>query len=282
MRKLMMAGAIACFGVLSTAPVMAQESSVDASTVLAVVNGTEITLGHVILLRTQLPEQYLQAPDDVLFEGILNQLIDQTLLGDTVATDSLEMRLALENEARAIRAASAIDGVIGTEPTEEELQAAYQETVAAIPEEEEFNASHILVETEDEAKAIISELEGGADFAELAKEKSTGPSGPNGGELGWFGRGSMVPDFENAAIALDVGAISAPVQTQFGWHVIKLNDKRIKPAPTLAEIRDQLVQQIQSQKLEARITELRDGASVETMTEGFDPANIRNLDLLTE
>ena len=246
------------------------------------VNGTEITLGHVILLRTQLPEQYLQAPDDVLFEGILNQLIDQTLLGDTVATDSLEMRLALENEARAIRAASAIDGVIGTEPTEEELQAAYQETVAAIPEEEEFNASHILVETEDEAKAIISELEGGADFAELAKEKSTGPSGPNGGELGWFGRGSMVPDFENAAIALDVGAISAPVQTQFGWHVIKLNDKRIKPAPTLAEIRDQLVQQIQSQKLEARITELRDGASVETMTEGFDPANIRNLDLLTE
>ncbi len=282
MRKLMMAGAIACFGVLSAVPVAAQEPDVDASTVLAVVNGTEITLGHVILLRTQLPEQYLTAPDDVLFEGILNQLIDQTLLGDTVTEEPLEMRLALENEARALRAASAIDAVFGQGPTDEEIRKAYDEVVAGIPEEQEFNASHILVETEDEAKAIIAQLEGGADFAELAKEKSTGPSGPNGGELGWFGLGMMVPEFETAATALEVGAISAPVQTQFGWHVIKLNDKRIKPAPALDEIRDQLVQQIQSQKLDAIIAELRDGASVETMVEGFDPANIRNLDLLDE
>ncbi len=282
MRKLMMAGAIACFGVLSAVPVAAQESDVDASTVLAVVNGTEITLGHVILLRTQLPEQYLSAPDDVLFEGILNQLIDQTLLGDTVTEEPLEMRLALENEARALRAASAIDAVFGEGPTEEEIRKAYDEVVAGIPEEQEFNASHILVETEDEAKALIAQLEDGADFAQLAKDNSTGPSGPNGGELGWFGLGMMVPEFETAATALEVGAISAPVQTQFGWHVIKLNDKRIKPAPALDEIRDQLVQQIQSQKLDAIIAELRDGASVETMVEGFDPANIRNLDLLSE
>lgn len=173
MRNLLAAGAIAC---LSVTPVLAQDVDVNAETVVAVVNGTEITMGHVILLRTQLPEQYLTAPDDILFEGILEQLIDQTLLGATVNGDSLELRLTMENEARALRAATAIDAVISRAFSDEEIQAAYDEAYGNLPAEPEFNASHILVETEEEAKALIVALEGGADFAELAKEKSTGPS----------------------------------------------------------------------------------------------------------
>jgi len=293
MRKTVTAGAFACFAALSIgSAVLAQDSTTpatataaataDASTVLAVVNGTEITLGHVILLRTQLPQQYLTAPDDVLFQGILNQLIDQTLLGETVTKETLEMKLSLENEARALRAASAIDALIQSGPSDADIQAAYEAAIAGLPQEEEFDASHILVATEDEAKALVQQLNDGADFATLAAEKSTGPSGPNGGELGWFTKGMMVPEFETAVISLEPGAISAPVQTQFGWHVIKLNDKRQKPAPALADMRDQLVKQMQSDTLQAHIDTLRTGADIQTMTDGFDPAQMRDMNLVKQ
>lgn len=278
MRNLLAAGVLAC---LSVAPVMAQDSeAASAETVLAVVNGTEITLGHVILLRTQLPEQYLTAPDDLLFEGILEQLIDQTLLGATTTGESLEMRLTLENEARALKAATAIDAIIGKEFSEAEIQAEYDAAYGDLPAEPEFHASHILVETEDEAKKLVVDLEGGTDFAELAKEKSTGPSGPNGGELGWFGLGMMVAPFEAAVLDMEVGQISAPVQTQFGWHVLILNDKRNKPAPALEAVIGDITGTLQQAALEAAVVELRDGAAIEIMVEGVDPAAMRNLDLL--
>lgn len=279
MRNLLAAGAIAC---LSVTPVLAQDVDVNAETVVAVVNGTEITMGHVILLRTQLPEQYLTAPDDILFEGILEQLIDQTLLGATVGGDSLELRLTMENEARALRAATAIDAVINRAFSDEEIQNAYDEAYGNLPAEPEFNASHILVETEEEAKALIVALEGGADFAEMAKEKSTGPSGPNGGELGWFGLGMMVAPFETAVLGLETGQISAPVQTQFGWHVLILNDKRDTPAPALETVIGEITQTLQQEAIEAKVVELRDGASVERMIDGIDPAMIKNLDLLQQ
>jgi len=278
MRNLLAAGVLAC---LSVAPVVAQESeAASAETVLAVVNGTEITLGHVILLRTQLPEQYLTAPDDLLFGGILEQLIDQTLLGATTTGESLEMRLTLENEARALKAATAIDAIIGKEFSEAEIQAEYDAVYGDLPAEPEFHASHILVETEDEAKKLVVDLEGGTDFAELAKEKSTGPSGPNGGELGWFGLGMMVAPFEAAVLDMEVGQISAPVQTQFGWHVLILNDKRNKPAPALEAVIGDITGTLQQAALEAAVVELRDGAAIEIMVEGIDPAAMRNLDLL--
>lgn len=279
MRNLLAAGAIAC---LSVTPVLAQDVDVNAETVVAVVNGTEITMGHVILLRTQLPEQYLTAPDDILFKGILEQLIDQTLLGATVGGDSLELRLTMENEARALRAATAIDAVINRAFSDEEIQNAYDEAYGNLPAEPEFNASHILVETEEEAKALIVALEGGADFAEMAKEKSTGPSGPNGGELGWFGLGMMVAPFETAVLGLETGQISAPVQTQFGWHVLILNDKRDTPAPALETVIGEITQTLQQEAIEAKVVELRDGASVERMIDGIDPAMIKNLDLLQQ
>ena len=277
MRNLLLAGAIACF---SLTPALAQESDVNAETVVAVVNGTEITMGHIILLRTQLPEQYLSAPDDILFEGILEQLIDQTLLGETVEGETLEMRMTLENESRALRAAVAIDAVIDQSFTDEEVAAVYDANYGNQPSEPEFNASHILVETEDEAKSLVTALNDGAVFAELAKEKSTGPSGPNGGELGWFGLGMMVAPFETAVLGLEVGQISAPVQTQFGWHVLILNDKRDLAPPALETVVGEITQLLQQTALDARVNELRAGASVETMVEGIDPAIMKNLDLL--
>ena len=122
------------------------------------------------------------------------------------------VRLALENERRALMAAEHMDVVLADAVTEDAVAAAYEKTYAGAAPEREFDASHILVETEDEAKALVTELDGGADFAELAKEKSTGPSGPRGGALGWFGTGQMVPEFENAVKDMEVGAVSAPDQ----------------------------------------------------------------------
>ena len=279
MRNLLAAGAIACF---AATPVLAQDAELTAETVVAVVNGTEVTMGHVILLRTQLPEQYLSAPDDILFEGILEQLIDQTLLGDTIGADTLELRLTMENESRALRAAVAIDEVISQAFSDEEIAAAYDEAYGNLPAEPEFNASHILVETVEEADALIVALNDGADFAELAKEKSTGPSGPDGGELGWFGLGMMVEPFETAVLGLEVGQISGTVQTQFGWHVLILNNKRDVAPPALETVIGEITQALQQAALDAKVNELRVGASVETMVEGIDPAEIKNFDLLDQ
>lgn len=266
-------------------PLAAQDSTapadVTADTVLATVNGTDITLGHMIIARTKLPAQYQQLPPDVLFEGLLDQLVQQTLLSQTVEGTPRRVELALENEHRSLTAGEALQDLVEGAVTDEALQAAYDEAYANAEAELEYNASHILVETEEEAQAIVTELEGGADFAALAKERSTGPSGPNGGELGWFGKGMMVPPFEEAVVAMEPETVSAPVQTQFGWHVIRLNETRSKAAPTLDEVRDELAQNIQRAAVDARIEELTAGAEIsKDGAEGMDPSVLDNIDLL--
>ena len=262
-------------------PVQAQD--VDGSTVLATVNGTEITLGHMIAMQGRLPEQYRQLPDEVLYEGLLDQLIQQQVLADAAREDlGRADELALENEERAFLAGRMIDRAANAAVDDAALQAAYDETFGGAEPETEWNASHILVETEEAAAALAEEARGGADFAELARENSTGPSGPNGGSLGWFGTGMMVPEFEQAVQGLEPGDVSDPVQTQFGWHVVKLNETRQKDAPPLEAVRDQLAQQIQSTAVEAELTRLTDAAEVERAEVEIDPATIRETDLIAE
>lgn len=273
---------IAAVSLALTSPTSAfADGHADANTVVATVNGTEVTLGHMLALRQRLPAQYQQLAPEVLFDGILDQLVQQTLLGESVESLSAISQITLENETRALKASDAIQQVIEEAVSEEALQAAYDRLYGETEPEAEFNASHILVETEDEAKALVAELEGGAEFAELAKEKSTGPSGPGGGQLGWFGKGAMVPPFEEAVLEMEVGAISAPVQTQFGWHVIKLNETRIKDAPSLDSVRAQLTETIQRSAVEARVAELTEGAEITRATvEEIDPAILNDMSLL--
>lgn len=255
----------------------------DASTVVATVNGTEITLGHMIVMKQRLPQQYQQLPPNVLFDGVLDQLVQQTLLGQQVETMSMGSQLVLDNEERALRASEELTTAIEAAMTDEAVQAAYDEAFGSAEPENEYNASHILVETEEEAQALLAELEGGADFAELAKEKSTGPSGPRGGALDWFGIGQMVEPFQDAVVALEVGEISEPVQTQFGWHVILLNDTRLKEAPTLEMVESQLREQIQREAIEARVDELTEGSEISRVSvEEIDPALLDDLSLLGE
>lgn len=253
----------------------------DRSTVLATVNGQDITLGHIIVAQSQLPEQYQALPDDVLLTGILEQLVQQEIVASAARGDlPVSMRLGLENEERAYVAALTLDEVAMAEIPDEQLQAEYDAQFGDVEPSVEYNASHILVETEGEAQALIDQLEGGADFATLARENSTGPSGPNGGQLGWFGAGMMVPAFEEAVFALEVGEVSAPVETQFGWHVILLNETRDQAAPTLEEVRDQLVEGLRQARVDAYIQQLTDAADISRPELDIDPALIRNSDLL--
>ncbi len=283
MRNFLAAAAVSALMVFSAGASFAQDE-VTADTVLATVNGTDITLGHVIVLRNQLPEQYQSLPDDVLFEGIVSQLIEQTLLADyakaNITEIPREVGLSLDNERRALYSAVEINAIAARDISDEAIKAAYDAQYGNVAPEPEFNASHILVETEDEAKAIIEQLNNGADFAELAKEKSTGPSGPNGGELGWFGLGQMVEPFEAAVVNMEVGAISAPVQTQFGWHVLTLNDKRTKPVPTLEETRVALMESLRKAAVAEEIAKLKEGADISRPDTTIDPALMRDASLL--
>ncbi|KUJ77360.1 peptidylprolyl isomerase [Ruegeria profundi] len=262
---------------------LAAETKPDASTVIARVNGDEITLGHVIATAAVLPEQYQQIEDDVLYELIIDQLIQQQLLGQQQEALTKLNTLALENEARSLRAVQTVNALIEENLTDEAIQEAYDAKYADFEGLDEFNASHILVETEEKATELKEQLDGGADFAELAKEHSTGPSGPNGGELGWFGPGQMVPEFEAAVIALEKGQVSAPVQTQFGWHVVTLNDKRKTEAPELDQVRAELAQTLQQGVIQAQIDDLTQAAEIERPAlEGAGPEVMRQIELIQE
>ena len=262
-------------------PLSAQDEP-DIKTVVATVNGTEITLGHMIIARAGLPEQYQQLPDEVLFNGILDQLVQQTALADTFEGDlPPRVTLSLDNESRSLTAGEVIERNMGESVDDAAVQAAYDETYASAEPGQEFNASHILVETEEEAQAIKDELDNGADFAEVAREKSTGPSGPGGGSLGWFGKGAMVPAFENAVAELEPGSVSNPVETQFGWHVIKLNEVRDTQAPALEDVREELELQIRQTRVQEMIESTTEAADVDRSgAEGLDPSVLKNLDLL--
>lgn len=260
------------------------QDEVTADTVVATVNGVEIKLGHMLMVRAGLPEQYQQMPDTVLWDGILDQLIQQEVLAQQPeAVETNRVKLALENERRALVASERLAVVSQDLVTDEAIEAKYAELFGSVEPKLEYNANHILVETEEEAAALVVELEGGADFEALAKEKSTGPSGPSGGALGWFGEGQMVAPFEQAVMELEVGAVSAPVQTQFGWHVIKLNETREQGAPALEEVREQIAGQIEQEGVQAMIKEYVDAADVtKTDTNDVDTSVLSNLELLEE
>ncbi|MFU8865810.1 MAG: peptidylprolyl isomerase [Rhodobacterales bacterium] len=275
---------VAVFALWASGPVVAQdtaESAPDADSVVATVNGTEITLGQMIMARTTLPEQYLALPDDVLFTGILDQLIQQSVLAQTAGDEMpARVRISLENERRALLAASVVDDILQGAVTQEALQQAYDEAFADAEPSREWNASHILVDSQEEALELIERLEAGEEFADLAQEASSDSSAASGGELGWFASGMMVPDFEAAVVSLEVGAVSAPVQTQFGWHVVKMNETRLRDVPTLEAVADELRPQIERAAVQARLDELTEAATVERSVDDLDPALIKNLDLL--
>lgn len=274
---------IICAGVIALSAQAACAEDPNMNTVVATVDGKEILLGEMIISRAQLPQQYLQLPDDVLWEGVLDQLIQQQLLANALENVPARVELAMNNDRRGLLAAELIDALSAELITEEAIQAAYDAQFADVDPVLEYSAAHILLASEEEAAAAKLRADSGEDFAELARQLSTGPSGPSGGDLGWFSEGMMVQEFQTAVEALEVGQVSDPVQTQFGWHIIKLNETRNRPNPTLEELRAEIAGKLQEELVTSKLAELTAAAEITRPEEGaFDPAVLKNLDLLEE
>ncbi|MBL6622794.1 MAG: peptidylprolyl isomerase [Alphaproteobacteria bacterium] len=236
---------------------------------VASLNGETLYLRELVRLAEQLPAQYQQIPFAQLYGQLIDELIDTRLAataGREAAIDQRpEVAVAVRLTIDKLVAEIWLGQALSEQVDEAAIGKAYDAYVADAGSREEVNAAHILVEDEQTAKDIITALDGGAEFASLAKEKSTGPSGPNGGDLGYFKRGAMVPGFENAAFALEVGAYTKePVQTQFGWHIIELKDRRTAEPMPLAEMAGQLRQTLQRQALVRVLEQLRVGAEIST------------------
>jgi peptidyl-prolyl cis-trans isomerase C len=236
--------------------------------VVARVGNDEVHASEVQEAMSSVPAEYRQLPPQVLFPMLLDQLVDRH------AITAMALKQGLENDpqvkAAMQRAAdNALDNAVvgrAVRPlvTEDAIKARYEATYANKPGEEEVHARHILVDSEDKAKQLIKQLDAGADFATLAKANSTDPGAAQGGDLGWFKKGDMLPEFSAVAFALKPGEISqTPVHTRYGWHVIKVEERRAAPQPTLEQAHDQLRQQIIQEAVQKVVKEARDSVKVE-------------------
>ncbi len=204
-------------------------------------------------------------------EQVLINVLSETLLLSRLAeksgtTDSDEYKQRMKFMTQRVKRDIYVQQNVTDKVSDADLKTRYDELIKEFPAGPEVRARHILVKTEDEAKAIIKELDGGADFAELAKQKSTGPSGPRGGDLGYFGQGQMVPAFDKAVFELEKGKYSKePVKSNFGWHVIKVEDTRQKSPPPLAELSERLKVMVAQERLQELVKDLRSKAKIERL-----------------
>jgi peptidyl-prolyl cis-trans isomerase C len=256
-----MAGLIAM--ALFAGPVRAEDK------VLAKVNGSEIRQSDVALAEEELGPSLAQMDPATKDENVLAFLIDMKIVAKAAEdkkiadTDDFKKRLAFTRNRLLMDSLLASEGKAAT--SDEAMKKVYEEASKQIAGEQEVHARHILVETEDEAKAIKAELDKGADFAELAKKKSKDPGASDGGDLGFFTKEQMVPEFSAAAFALEPGKISDPVKSQFGWHVIKVEEKRNRKAPDFEQVKSQIETYVTRKAQADYVGKLREAAKIERM-----------------
>ncbi len=247
-----------------------QESVVTAAAVdvVATVNGEDITFSEVKLAYQNLPAQYKQLPVSALQDQLVDRLIEQKILVAMARKKELEKSEDFIKKKKYL-VDSLLEQIFLTDLyaqtiTDENLDAAYQDFLKEQGEQEEIRARHILLKTKEDAQAVITALDDGADFPSLAKEKSTGPTGPNGGDLGYFQAEQMVAPFADAAFACSNGSYSKePVQTQFGWHVILTEDRRKISPPTFDEVKETIAKDLQERILSGVLDSALDFAEIE-------------------
>lgn len=263
-------GLILGLSALTMAPAAAQDTApVDPATVIATINGEQITEADLALAISDLGAQFAQLPPEQQRAAALSAIIEIRVLAMKGESDGIDKDAEFQRrmkflQNRALHAA-VVEKYVDKAITEEEIRARYDQEVANTPPVNEVHARHILVGTEDEARAVITRLDAGEKFEDLANELTTDPSGKtSGGDLGWFGPGQMVPEFEKAALALEVGAYTKePIQTQFGWHVIKVEDKRVRQPPAYEQVKEQVRSLLVREKYFALVKELRGTATVD-------------------
>ncbi len=271
----------AAFGLLTfCSAALAQDQAAAENPVVATVDGTEVLRSDVEAVMRTLPDQMRNAPIEQIYPMLLDRVIDFKLLEvaaeESDIADDPEVQPALQQARAAVLRDAMLRKKVEEGSTDEAVKARYEEMKKDENfSYEEVHARHILVASEDDAKAVITELEGGANFEELAKEKSTGPSGPQGGDLGYFRQGQMVPEFNDAAFAMEVGSTSPePVKTQFGFHVIKVEDKRTID-PSFEETEPQIRQELARDIVTALVEGLRDGVEIERFNMDGSPMVVK-------
>jgi peptidyl-prolyl cis-trans isomerase C len=267
MRRLLLATTAALAVLALVGPARAQDAAADP--VVATVNGAQIHKSDVEAAYETLPQQYRQMPLEAIFEPLLDRVIDSRLLlaeaDERNLAEEPEVQAEIEQARENVLRDSLVEQAIEQGTSEERLRAAY-DSMKSQPgfASEETRASHILLASEAEAQEVLKQLEGGADFAALAKEKSTDPSAKtNAGDLGYFKRDQMVPEFAEAAFTIEPGTVGkAPVKSQFGWHVIRVEDRR-QTVPSFEEKQPELREQLAREIVTALLTDVREGASIE-------------------
>ena len=266
MKRAFLIAAIAAMPFLATSA-HAQSQNVN-DTVVASVDGTNIYASDIVPLYQGLPDRYRQVPMAQIADQLLERLIDQTVLANAARKAGLDKSSTIARRIKmltdGVLQQAYIEANIGTYLSDEMLKEEYRKRVAELRTDEEIRARHILLKTEDEAKKVIAELQKGADFAEAAKKHSTGPSGVKGGDLGFFSKGMMVPEFQNAAFAMKDGEIStSPVKTQFGWHIIKVEERRKSEPPSFDQMAAELRRDMNQKAYQSIIDEQRKKAKIE-------------------
>ena len=255
---------------LAALPVRAQ----DANPVLAKVNGAEIRQSDLALAEEELGPSLAQMDPATKRENVLAFLIDMKIVAKAAEDKKVENNEDFKKRLAFTRNRLLMDSLLATEgkaaTTDEAMKKVYEEASKQITGEQEVHARHILVETEDDAKAIAAELKKGADFAELAKKKSKDPGASDGGDLGFFTKDQMVPEFSAVAFTLEPGKISDPVKSQFGWHIIKVEEKRNRQAPAFEQVKPQIETYVTRKAQADYVAKLREAAKVERMDKPED------------
>ncbi len=236
---------------------------------VARVNGADITDTELAFAEAEVGAEIAGLPAESRRRVLVEYLIEAHLFAEEAIKGQLNSGKDFENrlayyKLRALRD-TFYEKKVRESVTDAQAKAAYDEQIGKLKPEPEVRARHILVKTEEEAKDIIAQLKAGADFNELAKKSSDGPSAHTGGDLGYFSRGQMVKAFEDAAFALEAGQISAPVKSEFGWHVIKVEDKRNRPLPSFEEVKDQISASLIQTQLKDTVQKLRGAAKVDIL-----------------
>ena len=266
-RQIFRARLLTCLTIVFVSGQVAQAQKQLPEGTVATVDGIAITYNDVSLVEDELMAVYGQLPEEQRFQTLVGYMVNRILASEAakkagLADDADVAKLKAFMERKALQDVY-IAKMLMERVGEDDVIAYYDKEIKNGPLEEEVRARHILLDNREAADAVVVDLNAGADFAALAKERSKGPSGPSGGDLGYFGKQSMVPAFSEAAFKLAAGETSPPVQTQFGWHVIRVEDRRNRPVPPLEQVRDQIYQLLISEAQRDIYDEMRAKAAVD-------------------
>jgi peptidyl-prolyl cis-trans isomerase C len=266
-------------GALALAVVLAAPTALRAQAsdpVVARASGVDIHQSDLALAEDEVGASMPQMPPDQKHEYLITYLADIIILSQAADQQKIgdrpDVKHRIDIERNKVLMEALLQSAGQAAVTDEAMHKVYDDAVKQMPPEQEVHARHILVATEDEAKDIEAQLKKGADFATLAKEKSKDPGAADGGDLGYFTKDQMVPGFAEAAFKLDKGQISDPVKTQFGWHIIEVEDKRIKPTPTFDEVKSQLQTYVEHRAQADLVQKLRSAANIERLDQPTPPA----------